>query len=157
LEVVTEICPEENTALEGLYRSSGNYCTQCEPEGFRKITYYLDRPDVMATYTVRIAANKTACPILLSNGNRIEQGELEDGRHYAVWQDPFPKPCYLFALVAGRLVHIHDTFTTASGRKVDLYIYVDPGNEGRCAHAMQSLKHAMQWDEAKYGREYDLD
>ena len=157
LDIVTEIFPEKNTALEGLYSSSGNYCTQCEPEGFRKITYYLDRSDVMTKFTTRIEADKNKCPVLLSNGNCIEKGELGGGRHFAVWEDPFVKPCYLFALVAGSLAHVHDTFTTMSGRKVDLYIYVNKGNEDKCAHAMQSLKHAMEWDEEKYGREYDLD
>jgi aminopeptidase N len=157
LETVTEIAPEKNTALEGLYCSSGNYCTQCEPEGFRAITYYLDRPDVMTTFTTRIEADAKTCPVLLSNGNCIAKGDLGDGRHFAVWDDPFPKPCYLFALVAGDLAHIHDTFTTMSGRKVDLYIYVNRGNEDKCAHAMDSLKRSMKWDEEKYGREYDLD
>lgn len=156
LKVVTEIEPENNTALEGLYSSSGNYCTQCEPEGFRKITYYLDRSDVMTKFTTRIEADKKACPILLGNGNCIEKGDLTDGRHFAVWEDPFVKPSYLFALVAGNLGHIHDTFTTMSGRKVDLYIYVNPGNEDKCHHAMLALKNSMKWDEEKYGREYDL-
>ncbi len=157
LEVVTEIHPEQNTALEGLYSSGGNYCTQCEPEGFRKITYYLDRPDVMTTFTTRIEADKKTCPVLLSNGNCTDKGELSAGRHFAVWRDPFPKPCYLFALVAGDLATVHDTFTTMSGRKVDLYIHVNHGNEDKCGHAMKSLKKAMKWDEEKYGREYDLD
>ncbi|MDD9899953.1 MAG: M1 family aminopeptidase, partial [Alphaproteobacteria bacterium] len=157
LKIVTEIKPEENTALEGLYKSSGNYCTQCEPEGFRKITYYLDRPDIMTTFTTRIEADKKSCPVLLSNGNCIDKGDLDGGRHYAVWEDPFKKPCYLFALVAGDLASVHDTFTTMSGRKVDLYIYVNHGNEDKCTHAMESLKHSMKWDEEKYGREYDLD
>lgn len=157
LEIVTDIEPEKNTALEGLYASSGNYCTQCEPEGFRKITYYLDRSDVMTTYTTRIEADKEKCPILLSNGNCIEKGDLNNGRHFAVWDDPFPKPSYLFALVAGNLAHLHDTFTTMSGRKVDLYIYVNPDNEDKCSHAMTALKNSMKWDEEKYGREYDLD
>ncbi|MCE9507633.1 MAG: aminopeptidase N [Alphaproteobacteria bacterium] len=156
LDVTTEIHPEKNTALEGLYSSSGNYCTQCEPEGFRKITYYLDRSDVMAKFTTRIEADKASCPILLSNGNCLEKGDLGGGRHFAVWEDPFMKPSYLFALVAGNLGHIHDTFTTMGGKKVDLYIYVNPGNEDKCRHAMQSLKNAMKWDEEKYGREYDL-
>lgn len=156
LDIVTDIQPENNTALEGLYYSSGNYCTQCEPEGFRKITYYLDRPDVMTTYTTRIEADKTLYPVLLSNGNCIDKGDLPDGRHYAVWEDPFVKPSYLFALVAGRLDHIHDTFTTMSGKTVDLYIYVNPGNEDKCHHAMLALKSAMKWDEEEYGREYDL-
>ena len=156
-EIVTGIEPEKNTALEGLYSSGGNYCTQCEPEGFRKITYYLDRSDVMTVFTTRIEADKKTCPVLLSNGNCLEKGDLKDGRHFAVWHDPHPKPCYLFALVAGDLSHIHDSFVTASGRKVDLYIYVNHGNADKCAHAMQSLKKSMRWDEEKYGREYDLD
>lgn len=156
LETVTEIYPEKNTALEGLYSSSGNYCTQMEPEGFRKVTYYLDRSDVMTKFVTRIQADKKTCPVLLSNGNCIEKGELAGGRHYAVWDDPFQKPCYLFALVAGDLAAVHDTFRTMSGRTVDLYIYVNHGNEDKCAHAMQSLKHSMRWDEDKYGREYDL-
>lgn len=157
LGIETAIKPEENTALEGLYKSGGNYCTQCESEGFRKITYYLDRPDVMTTFTTRIEADKKKYPILLSNGNCTEQGDLDNGRHFAVWEDPFVKPCYLFALVAGDLAYIHDTFTTQSGRKVDLYIYVNHGNEDKCDHAMDSLKRSMKWDEEKYGREYDLD
>ncbi|MCE9508463.1 MAG: aminopeptidase N, partial [Alphaproteobacteria bacterium] len=121
LDVTTEIYPEKNTALEGLYSSGGNYCTQCEPEGFRKITYYLDRSDVMTKFTTRIEADKGSCPILLSNGNCTGKGDLGNGRHFAVWEDPFMKPCYLFALVAGKLGHIHDTFTTMGGKKVDLY------------------------------------
>ncbi len=156
LEVENDIHPEKNTALEGLYSSGGNYCTQCESEGFRKITYYLDRPDVMTKFTTRIEADNKY-PILLSNGNCIDKGALADGRHYAVWEDPFVKPAYLFALVAGDLGHIHDTFTTMSGRDVDLYIYVNKGNEDKCAHAMKALKDSMKWDEEKYGREYDLD
>jgi aminopeptidase N len=156
LDIETEICPEKNTALEGLYSSGGNYCTQCEPEGFRKITYYLDRSDVMTTFTTRIEADKKTCPVLLSNGNCIEKGECGGARHFAVWEDPFAKPSYLFALVAGNLGHIHDTFTTLGGKKVDLCIYVNPGNEDKCHHAMLSLKKAMKWDEEKYGREYDL-
>ena len=155
LDVVTEICPEKNTALEGLYSSGGNYCTQCEPEGFRKITYYLDRSDVMTKFTTRIEADKKY-PVLLSNGNCIEKDDLGEGRHFSVWEDPFVKPSYLFALVAGDLGHIHDTFTTMSGKKVDLYIYVNHGNEDKCAHAMKALKDSMRWDEEKYGREYDL-
>lgn len=156
LEIENDIHPEKNTALEGLYNSGGNYCTQCEAEGFRKITYYLDRPDVMTKFTTRIEADKKY-PVLLSNGNCIEKGELADGRHFAVWEDPFVKPAYLFALVAGDLGHIHDTFKTMSGRDVDLYIYVNKGNEDKCAHAMKALKDSMKWDEEKYGREYDLD
>lgn len=157
LDVINEIHPEQNTALEGLYSSGGNYCTQCEPEGFRKITYYLDRPDVMTTYTTRIEADKKLYPILLSNGNCIDTGDLPDGRHYSVWEDPFVKPSYLFALVAGNLAHIEDTFTTMSGKKVNLYIYVNHGNEDKCQHAMLALKNSMKWDEQKYGREYDLE
>jgi aminopeptidase N len=156
LEIVTSFAPENNTSLEGLYQSSGIYCTQCEPEGFRGITYFLDRSDVMTTYTTRIEADKKTCPILLSNGNKTDGGDLGNDRHFAVWHDPFVKPSYLFALVAGDLKHIHDTFTTASGKKVDLYIYVNPGNEDKCLHAMESLKTSMRWDEEKYGREYDL-
>jgi len=154
LEIVTEIVPEENTALEGLYNSGGTYCTQCEAEGFRKITYFYDRPDVMATFTVKVIGDKKKCPILLSNGNLIEEGDLSGGQHYTVWEDPTPKPCYLFALVAGDLVHIHDTFKTQSGNDVDLYIYVREGDENQCDHAMESLKKSMKWDEDVYGREY---
>jgi len=157
LEIETACRPADNTKLEGLYLSSQTYCTQCEAEGFRRITYFPDRPDVMATYRVRIAADKAQCPVLLSNGNIVESGELDDGRHFAVWDDPFPKPSYLFALVAGRLGCFEDSFTTASGRTVALKIYVEPGNEPRCAYAMDSLKRAMRWDEEVYGLEYDLD
>jgi len=155
LETMVEIHPETNTALEGLYKSSGNYCTQCEPEGFRKITYYLDRPDVMTKFTTRIEAEKKY-PILLSNGNCIDKGDLANDRHFAIWQDPFSKPSYLFALVAGDLAHIHDRFMTMNGKIVDLYIYVNHGNQDKCDHAMVSLKNAMRWDEKTYGREYDL-
>ena len=157
LKVTTLVRPAENTRLEGLYRSEQTYCTQCEAEGFRRITYFPDRPDVLTVYTVRIESDEETCPVLLSNGNKTEQGQLENGRHYCVWHDPFPKPCYLFALVAGRLTHIHDTFTTKSGRNVDLYIYVHPGDESQCDHAMESLKKSMKWDEDVYGLEYDLD
>ena len=157
LETIVTINPDGNTALEGLYLSSGNYCTQCEAEGFRRITYYLDRPDVMATFTTTVVADKTF-PILLSNGNCIERGEIvERGQHYAVWHDPFPKPSYLFALVAGDLAKVSDHFMTMSGRRVELEIYVEHGNEDRCGHAMESLQAAMSWDERNYGREYDLD
>ena len=154
LEIVTEIVPEKNTRLEGLYNSGGTYCTQCEAEGFRRITYYQDRPDVMATFTVRVEADEKACPVLLSNGNLKEKGTLGSGRHFTVWDDPTPKSCYLFALVAGDLVHIHDIFKTRSGNKVDLYIYVRKGDETQCAHAMTSLIKSMKWDEDVYGREY---
>jgi aminopeptidase N len=157
LEISTRIYPDKNTALEGLYRSSGNFCTQCEAEGFRKITYYLDRPDVMARFTTRIEADRTLCPVLLSNGNLVEEGELGEGRHFAVWQDPFPKPCYLFALVAGDLVFLQDSFVTISGRPIDLRIYVEARNRDKCQHAMTSLKKSMQWDEKRFGLEYDLD
>jgi aminopeptidase N len=155
--IVTRIDPGANTSLDGLYRSSGAFCTQCEPEGFRKITYYLDRPDVMAPMTVRIAADKAQYPVLLSNGNPIEAGDLPHGRHYAVWDDPFPKSSYLFALVAGNLSHISDSFTTMSGRKVTLGIYAAPQDLDKLDHAMRSLKAAMAWDESTYGREYQLD
>ncbi len=154
LEVVTEIEPEKNTRLEGLYCSNGTYCTQCEAEGFRRITYYQDRPDVMATFTVRVEADVKNCPVLLSNGNQVEKGTTGNGRHFTVWNDPTPKSCYLFALVAGDLEQVHDTFTTMSGNKVDLYIYVRKGDEGQCAHAMTSLIKSMKWDEEVYGREY---
>lgn len=157
LTIVTEIDPASNTALEGLYKSQGNYCTQCEAEGFRRITFFQDRPDVLSVFSVRIEADKSKYPVLLSNGNLVESGELENGRHFTAWHDPFPKPCYLFALVAGDLVRIADTFKTMSGRKVDLHIYVRAGDEKQCDHAMQSLKKAMKWDEEKYGREYELD
>ena len=157
LEIVTAIEPEKNTRLEGLYMSGGNYCTQCEAEGFRRITYYPDRPDVMTTFMTRIEANEKDYPVLLGNGNKTAGGSLGNGRHYAIWHDPHPKPCYLFALVAGNLKEIHDTYTTGSGRKVDLYIYVRHGDEGQCAHAMESLKKSMKWDEDVYGLEYDLD
>ena len=156
LEIVTEVKPQENKALEGLYKSGGHFCTQCEAEGFRKITYFLDRPDVMARYTTTIVADKKY-PQLLSNGNLVEQGELEGGRHWAKWVDPFKKPSYLFALVAGDLAHLHDTFITRSGRSVDLRIYVEQHNLDKTAHAMHSLKQSMRWDEDTFGLEYDLD
>ncbi|MEM7497738.1 MAG: aminopeptidase N [Pseudomonadota bacterium] len=156
-DCTTEVDPVSNTELEGLYLSNGMFCTQCEAEGFRKITYYPDRPDVMAPFTVRVEADAAEAPVLLSNGNPGETGSLPDGRHYAEWHDPFPKPAYLFALVAGRLVAYDDRFTTASGREVDLRLWVRPGDEGRCAYAMDALKRSMAWDERAYGREYDLD
>ncbi len=151
-----QIAPETNQALEGLYRSGPLYCTQCEAEGFRRITWYLDRPDVMARFQVRIEADKARYPVLLSNGNLTEQGELSAGRHYVVWQDPLPKPCYLFALVAGNLHYIAGEHTTPSGRSVALRIYVEPENIAKCDHALHSLQQAMRWDEQQYGREYDL-
>ena len=157
VDIDTEINPEANTALEGLYLSSGNFCTQCEAEGFRRITYYPDRPDVMARFTTSVVAEKAAYPVLLSNGNPVESGELEDGRHWVKWEDPFPKPCYLFALVAGDLALFEDTFTTMSGREVALRLYVEHQNTDQCAHAMRSLKRSMKWDEETFGREYDLD
>lgn len=157
LEAVTELKPQENTALEGLYKSGGMFCTQCEAEGFRKITFFLDRPDVMAVYTVRIEADKARYPVLLSNGNRVESGGLGGDRHYAVWHDPFPKPSYLFALVAGDLGRLSDDFTTRSGRAVTLNIFAAEADLPKCRHAMDSLKRAMAWDEERYGLEYDLD
>src|SRR5471032_3402625 len=157
LEVSSEINPAANTALEGLFLSSGMFCTQCEPEGFRRITYFLDRPDNLSIFTVRLEAAKEQYPVLLANGNRIANGDLPGGRHFAVWHDPFPKPSYLFALVAGDLGSIHDSFTTMTGRKIALDIYVEHGNEPRARYAMESLKRAMKWDEEVYGREYDLD
>jgi len=157
LDTEVEIAPENNTALEGLYRSGGMFCTQCEAEGFRKITWFLDRPDVMARFSTRIEADQAAYPVLLSNGNPVDQGHLPDERHYAEWDDPFPKPAYLFALVAGDLKHIAASHTTTSGRAVDLRIYVEPENIDKCEHAMASLKASMEWDERVYGREYDLD
>ncbi|PSS11393.1 Puromycin-sensitive aminopeptidase [Actinidia chinensis var. chinensis] len=157
LEIVTEICPQKNTSLEGLYKSSGNFCTQCEAEGFRKITFYQDRPDIMAKYTCRIEADKLLYPVLLSNGNLIEQGDIKGGRHYALWEDPFKKPCYLFALVAGQLESRDDTFTTRSGRNVSLRIWTPAQDLPKTEHAMYSLKAAMKWDEDVFGLEYDLD
>ncbi len=157
LEVVTEFSPEANTSLSGLYISKGIFCTQCEAEGFRRITYFLDRPDNLAVYTTRIEADKAKFPVLLSNGNPIDRGNLDGGRHFAVWNDPFPKPSYLFALVAGDLGVLRDEFVTMSGRKVALAIYLEHGNEPKSAYAMDSLKRAMKWDEEAYGREYDLD
>jgi len=157
IEIATRIDPEANTTLEGLYRSSGVFCTQCEPEGFRKITYYLDRPDVMAPMRVRIAADRARYPMLLSNGNPVEAGELPDGRHYAVWDDPFPKSSYLFALVAGDLGKLEDRFTTRSGRVVTLGIHAAPADLDKLDHAMGSLQAAMKWDEDVYGREYQFD
>ncbi|KAJ4832982.1 Puromycin-sensitive aminopeptidase [Turnera subulata] len=157
LEIITEIYPHKNTSLEGLYKSSGNFCTQCEAEGFRKITYYQDRPDIMAKYTVRIEADKSLYPVLLSNGNLLEQGDIEGGKHYVLWEDPFKKPCYLFALVAGQLESRDDTFVTRSGRKVSLRIWTPAQDVPKTAHAMYSLKAAMKWDEDVFGLEYDLD
>lgn len=157
LTIVTEIDPEANTALEGLYKSGGAFCTQCEAEGFRRITYYLDRPDVLAKYTTKVIAEKAQYPYLLSNGNRIAEGDLEGGRHWVQWQDPHPKPAYLFALVAGDFDVLRDQYVTQSGRNVELEIFVDKGNLDRAPHAMTSLINSMKWDEERFGLEYDLD
>ena len=158
LETEVEINPAENTALEGLYRDSGGMlCTQCEAEGFRRITYFMDRPDVLSTFEVRLEGDKNTYPVLLSNGNKLEQGETENGRHYAVWQDPHPKPSYLFALVAGQLDSLDDTFTTMSGKEVQLRLFTEKHNMHKTEYAMGALKRAMKWDEEKFGREYDLD
>jgi aminopeptidase N len=157
LDSTVLIHPETNTALEGLYRSGKMFCTQCEAEGFRKITYYLDRPDVMSSFTTTVSAEQHRYPVLLSNGNPVASGSEEDGRHWATWQDPFRKPAYLFALVAGDLWAVEDTYTTLSEREVALRIYVEPENIDKCQHAMDSLKNSMRWDEQAYGREYDLD
>jgi aminopeptidase N len=157
IRIINRIYPDENTELEGLYRSGGIWCTQNEPEGFRRITYFIDRPDVMTKFTTKIIASQERCPILLSNGNLRGTAVLDNGKHLALWEDPIPKPCYLFALVAGDLGSITDTYTTASGKNVDLAIYCDRGNEEKCHHAMRSLKKSMEWDEYTYGREYDLE
>ncbi|MGB2739466.1 MAG: aminopeptidase N [Cognaticolwellia sp.] len=157
LEIITEINPLENTALEGLFKSGDAYCTQCEAEGFRRISYYLDRPDVMATFTTKVIANKQQFPYLLSNGNKIATGDLPGGQHYVQWHDPFPKPSYLFALVAGDFDVLSDNYNTGSGRDVALEIFVDKGNINKAHHAMASLKHSMAWDEETFGLEYDLD
>jgi len=158
-ELKTTVCiaPEKNTQLSGLYQSSGNYCTQCEAEGFRRITFFLDRPDVLSVFTVKIIADKETNPILLSNGNPIEQGDLDAGKHFAIWHDPHPKPSYLFALVAGKLEKVSDEFTTASGNKVALNVWSEPHNVDKCDFALQSLIKSMEWDEQVYGREYDLE
>jgi len=157
LQIETFLKPHENKTLEGLYKSSGNFCTQCEAQGFRKITYYLDRPDVMARFSTTIIADKSQYPVLLSNGNPVESVDLDAGMHSVSWVDPFRKPCYLFALVAGDLECINDRFTTMSGREIDCRIYVQAHNVDKCDHAMRSLKKAMLWDEETFGREYDLD
>lgn len=156
LRLRNKVNPAKNLSLLGLYKSQDIFVTQNESQGFRRITYYLDRPDVMAVFTTKIIADKKACPVLLSNGNRIESGDLENGRHFVTWHDPFPKPCYLFALVAGNLAEVKGEYTTLSGKHVDLGIYVEKGNEDRCAFAMESLKHAMRWDEETFGLECDL-
>ena len=157
LDVETRIMPQSNTALSGLYVSGGNFCTQCEPEGFRRITYFIDRPDVMARYTTTITADKRRYPVLLANGNPVARGTIDARRHWAKWVDPHPKPSYLFALVAGDLVAVEDRFTTRSGKNVELAIWVRRGDEDKCGHAMASLKKAMRWDEEVFGLEYDLD
>ncbi len=157
LTIENQINPSANKALDGLYKSGTIFCSQNEPEGFRRITYYIDRPDVMAKFKTKIIADKKKYPVMLSNGNPIESGDLEGGKHWIMWEDPFPKPCYLYALVAGDLGLVQDEFTTCSGRKIDLRIYVDKGNEDKCGHAMESLKNSMKWDEERFGLEYDLD
>ena len=157
LEIETIIHPEKNTQLEGLYKSGKNFCTQCEAEGFRRIMFYPDRPDVLARFSTYIEADRRAYPVLLSNGNPVESGELENGRHFALWEDPFPKPSYLFALVAGQLCGVESEFITCSGRRVKLRVYVEEHNLDKCDHALKSLQEAMRWDEERYGREYDLD
>jgi aminopeptidase N len=157
LDIETAIAPEKNTALSGLYLSNGMFCTQCEAEGFRRITYFPDRPDVLARYSVRIEADKARCPALLSNGNLLAKGDLPSGRHFAQWADPHPKPSYLFALVGGDLVAAEDEFVTRSGRRVTLKVFVQPQNLGKCAYTLDALKRAMRWDEETFGREYDLD
>ncbi|MGF1756246.1 aminopeptidase N, partial [Vibrio makurazakiensis] len=157
LKIITEVDPEGNSALEGLYKSGGAFCTQCEAEGFRRITYYMDRPDVLAKFTTTVIADKAAYPFLLSNGNRMDSGDLENGRHWVKWEDPHPKPAYLFALVAGDFDVLRDEYKTQSGRKVDLEIFVDKGNLDRANHAMVSLNNSMKWDEERFDLEYDLD
>jgi len=157
LRTVTRIKPDANTRLSGLYRSKDGYFTQCEAQGFRRITWFADRPDVMSSYTVTVHADKEALPVLLANGNPVAQGDEEGGRHWARWQDPFKKPCYLFAMVAGKLDGLFDTFRTASGRSVQLAIYVEPGKLDQCPHAMLALKKSMAWDEQRFGLECDLD
>jgi aminopeptidase N len=157
LRIETRLDPAANTKLMGLYRSGSAYCTQCEAEGFRRITYFPDRPDVLSTYKVRLEADKAEAPVLLANGNLEATGESEGGRHWAIWRDPFKKPCYLFAIVAGDLAVLADSFVTMSGRRVALGVYVEPGREARAAYAMDALKRSMSWDERAFGREYDLD
>lgn len=157
LDIETACAPEGNTALSGLYLSNGMFCTQCEAEGFRRITYFLDRPDNLSRFHVRIEANRERYPVLLANGNLLASGALPDGRHFAEWEDPFPKPSYLFALVAGDLKAVEDEFTTRSGRTVALKVFVQPQNTDKCAYTLDSLKRAMRWDEEAFGREYDLD
>lgn len=157
LTIETEVNPQQNTVLEGLYKSGEGFCTQCEAEGFRRITFYLDRPDVLARFTTKVIADKATMPYLLSNGNRVDAGELDNGRHWVQWEDPFPKPSYLFALVAGDFDVLRDSYTTQSGRRVALEVFVDKGNLDRADYAMTSLINAMKWDEERFGLEYDLD
>lgn len=157
LQLVTELNPESNRQLMGLYLSNGVYCTQCEAEGFRRITYFYDRPDILSTYRVKIEADSHTIPILLSNGNLVETGTLEDNYHFAIWEDPYPKPSYLFALVGGNLDKLEDHFITVSGRRIELGIYVEKGKTKRATYAMDALKRSMRWDEQRFGREYDLD
>ncbi|MGB1834919.1 MAG: aminopeptidase N, partial [bacterium] len=157
LSIRTRIKPQDNTTLEGLYKSNELFCTQCEAEGFRHITYFLDRPDVLSRYTTTIVGDQQAYPTLLSNGNPIDSGSLSDGRHYVTWEDPFPKPSYLFALVAGNLECLEDSFQTVSGKQVALRIYTEHGYKEQCHHAMESLKKAMRWDEERFGLVYDLE
>ncbi len=157
LKTVVDIVPEENTQLSGLYKSGPMYCTQCEAMGFRRITYYPDRPDNMAVFDkIRIEAEKDSYPVLLSNGNFVEKGDLEAGRHFAIWSDPFPKPSYLFCVVAGNLGSIKDTYTTTSGQEVQLEVFSEKENVNKLDYAMESLKRSMKWDEDKFGLEYDL-
>ena len=157
LQTIVRIDPDKNTRLSGLYRSKDGYFTQCEAQGFRRITWFLDRPDVMSTYTVTLHADKETLPVLLANGNPVAAGDEADGKHWARWADPFKKPAYLFAIVAGRLDVLKDSFTTASGRSVQLAIYVEPGKLDQCPHAMEALKKSMKWDEERFGLECDLD
>jgi aminopeptidase N len=157
LETKVTFSPAANTALSGLYMSGGRYCTQCEAEGFRRITFWPDRPDVLSRFHVRVEAQKADFPTLLSNGNPVASGNYDDGRHWVAWDDPHPKPSYLFALVAGDFDQIEDAFTTMTGRHVDLTIFVDKGQASRAYYAMDTLKRSMIWDEEVYGREYDLD
>lgn len=157
LEIETACAPDKNTSLSGLYISNGMFCTQCEAEGFRRITYFMDRPDILSKYSVRIEANKKQFPVLLSNGNKLESGDLADGRHFAAWTDPHPKPAYLFALVGGDLACVDDQFSTKSGREVKLQVFVQPQNKDKCGYTLDALKRAMRWDEEVFGREYDLD
>ncbi|MBB4015469.1 aminopeptidase N [Chelatococcus caeni] len=157
LTIETEINPTANTKLMGLYRSGSAYCTQCEAEGFRRITYFLDRPDVLSVFTTRIEADRDEAPVLLGNGNPVAAGDAGGGRHFAIWHDPFPKPCYLFAIVGGRLDKVADRFTTMSGRAVEVAVYVEPGKAEDATYALDALKRSMAWDERVFGREYDLD